>query len=407
MKINNKIAKKRKEDFPIFRHNLGLVYLDNAATSQRPASVINAVKDFSEKDNANVGRGVYSLAERAMKKYNQARIIVADFIKAEPEEIIFTRNATESLNLLAYTLPSILPRNKNEILITEMEHHSNLVPWQQLAKRNNMKLKFVKITKDFMLDMNDFNSKLSDKTAIVSVAQVSNVLGTINDVKLITKLAKQKGAITIIDAAQSIQHLNINVKELECDFLAFSGHKVLGPSGIGVLFGRKELLEKLPPFNFGGGMISKITKENSEWANPPEKFEAGTQNIAEAIGLAESLSYLKKISLENIKEWENYLLKYALKRLKEVPDIKIYNPGEEKSVSLVSFNLLGIHPHDIAGLLNEKRIAIRAGHCCAMPLMEILKAKGGVCRASFSFYNTLEDIDILVDALKEIQKKFA
>lgn len=406
MKIDNKIAKALKNDFPIFRNNLGLVYLDNAATSQKPASVLNAIKEFSERDNANVDRGVYSLAERAMKKYSQARKIIANFIKAEPEEIIFTRNTTESLNLLAYTIPSIIPKNKNEILITEMEHHSNLVPWQQLAKRQGFKLKFAKIKPDFTLDMENLRENLTDKTAIISVVHVSNVLGTINPVNEIVKLAKSKGAIVIIDAAQSIQHVDINVKEIGCDFLAFSGHKVLGPSGIGILFGKKELLEKLPPFNFGGGMISKVTKEDSKWANPPEKFEAGTQDVAGAIGLAEALNYLKKVGLEGIKEWENYLLKYAFRRLKEIPEIKIYNPGEDKSVSLVSFNLPGIHPHDVAGLLNEKKIAIRAGHCCAMPLMEILKASGGVCRASFSLYNTLEDIDLLVDILKEIQEKF-
>ena len=406
MKINNHLAKQIKNDFPIFRHNLGLVYLDNAATSQRPASVINAVKNFTERDNANIGRGVYSLAERAMKKYGDARKVVADFINVDANEIIFTKNTTESLNLLAYTLPAILPKNKNEIFLTEMEHHSNLVPWQQLAKRNGFKLKFIKIKPDFTLDIDDLKSKLTDKTAIAAVTHVSNVLGTINPINEIVKLAKSKGAITVIDAAQAIQHLKIDVKEFDCDFLAFSGHKVLGPNGIGVLFGRKELLEKLPPFNFGGGMIETVDFQNSTWTKIPEKFEAGTQNIAEAVGLAESLNYIKKIGLENIREWEHFLLKYALKRIKEVPGIKIYNPGAGSSVSIVSFNLPGIHPHDVAELLNEKKIAIRAGHCCAIPLMEILKTKGGVCRASFSLYNTLEDIDLLVDALKEIQKRF-
>jgi len=405
MKLNNNTVKELKKDFPIFGHNLGLVYLDNAATSQRPLSVINAVKNFSERDNANVGRGVYSLVERAMQKYNQARKVVANFIGAEPEEIVFTRNATESLNLLAYTISSITPKNKDEILITEMEHHSNLVPWQQLAKRQGFKLKFVKINQDFTLDINDLKEKLNDKTAIVSIAHVSNVLGTINPIKEIAKLAKSKEAITIIDAAQSIQHLPINVKELGCDFLVFSGHKVFGPNGIGILFGRKELLEKLPPFNFGGGMISKVTKENSAWANIPEKFEAGTQNIAEAIGLAESLNYLEKIRFDEISNWEKKLTNYALSRLSEIPGIKIYHP-KNNDIPIVSFNLPRIHPHDVAGLLDEKKIAIRAGHCCAMPLMEVLNSKGGVCRASFSIYNTLEDIDLLVDALKEVQEKF-
>ncbi|MDP3991900.1 MAG: cysteine desulfurase [Nanoarchaeota archaeon] len=406
MELNNQTAKILKNDFPIFRHNLGLVYLDNAATSQKPANVLNVMKDFTERDNANVGRGVYSLAERAMKKYDQARTVVANFLNALPSEIVFTKNTTESLNILSYTLPSILPKEKNEILLTAMEHHSNLVPWQQLSKRNNMKLIFVKVKADFTLDMDDVRNKLTDKTAILALTFVSNVLGTVNPVKEIVNLAKAKGAITIIDAAQAIQHLPVDVRELGCDFLAFSGHKVLGPNGIGVLYGKSELLEKMEPFNFGGGMIEAVGWQGSTWKETPEKFEAGTQNIAGTVGLAESLNYIKRIGFENMGKWEDYLLKYALKRLKEVPGINIYNPGADSSVSLVSFNVGSIHPHDVAELLNEKKIAIRAGHMCAMPLMEVLGVKGGVCRASFSFYNTLEDIDALVDSLKEIKEKF-
>ena len=407
MELNNNNAKSLKEDFPIFKRNPGLIYLDNAATSQKPISVINAFKEFTERDNANVGRGVYSLAERAMKKYSQARTVVANFINADSNEIVFTKNTTESLNLLSYSLQSILPKEKNEILLTEMEHHSNLVPWQQLAKRNNMKLVFAKVKENFTLDINDLKNKLTDKTAIFAFTYVSNVLGTVNPVKEIVSLAKAKGTITVIDAAQAIQHLPINVKELDCDFLAFSSHKSLGPNGIGILYGKKELLERIEPSSFGGGMIESVFLDSSTWRNPPEKFEAGTQNIAGAVGLAESLSYIKKIGLDNIEKWENYLLKYALSRLKEIPSIKLYNSNSDKSVSLISFNLPGIHPHDVAELLNEKKIAIRAGHMCAMPLMETLKAKGGVCRASFSFYNTLEDIDVLVDSLKEIQMRFS
>jgi len=406
MKLNNNTAKILKEDFPIFRHNLGLVYLDNAATSQKPKQVIQAINSFTERDNANVGRGVYSLAARAMKKYNQARKVVAEFINANPDEIIFTRNTTESINLLSYTLQSLITKRKDEILLTEMEHHSNLVPWQQMAKQFGMKLQFVKITKDFTLDMNDLATKLTDKTAIFAFTYASNVLGTINDVKLLTKLAKSKGAITVIDAAQAIQHLPIDVKELGCDFLAFSSHKMLGPNGVGILYGRKELFEKMQPFNTGGGMIESVSQENSTWQNASEKFEAGTQNIAGAIGLAAAIDYTNKIEINNIAEWENQLLKYALKRLKEVPNIKIYNFDADKSVSLVSFTVDSIHPHDVASLLDQKRIAIRAGHMCAIPLMSSLGVKGGVCRVSLAFYNTFEDVDALVDALKEIRERF-
>ena len=406
MKIDNKTAKKLKEDFPIFKHNLGLVYLDNAATSQKPLSVMKAVQNFTERDNANVGRGVYSLAERAMKKYSQAREIVANFIFAETEEIVFTKNVTESLNLLSYTLQSIIPKGKNEILLTEMEHHSNLVPWQQLAKRNNMKLVFVKVGSNFTLDIDDLKKKLNNKTAIFAFTYASNVLGTINPVKELVGLAKEKGAITVIDAAQAIQHIPINVKELGCDFLAFSSHKIMGPNGIGVLFGKKDLLEKIDPFNFGGGMIESVSLNSSTWQKAPEKFEAGTQNIEGAVGLAESISYIKKIGLEEITRWEEQLTKYTLNRLVEVENIRIYHP-KDKAVSVISFNLQGIHPHDVAQILSEKKIAIRAGHMCAMPLMSSLDVKGGVCRASFSFYNTFEDIDLLVDSLKEIKKRFA
>ena len=406
MKLSNKTAKILKRDFPIFKNNSGLVYLDNAATSQRPRQVIQALTNFYEKENANPGRSIHTLAEKAMKDYYNARKKIADFINAKSEEIIFTKNTTESINLLAYTISSILPKNKNEILITEMEHHSNLVPWQELAKRKNMKLKFVKIKDDFTLDLNNLKENLTEKTAIFAFTHVSNVLGTINDVKLLVELAKQKGAITIVDSAQSIQHLKINVSEIKCDFLAFSGHKMLGPTGIGILYGKKEILEKMHPFMFGGGMIKKVELSDSEFADLPEKFEAGTQNIAEAIALAEAIKYMEKIGLGNIREWENKLTSYALKKLKDIDGIRIYNPWENKSSSLVSFNLQGIHPHDVAELLNQEKIAIRAGHQCAMPLMSVIGAKGGVCRASFSFYNTFEDIDKLTDALKKISRKF-
>ncbi|MEK6842098.1 MAG: SufS family cysteine desulfurase [Nanoarchaeota archaeon] len=404
MKINNNIAKKLKKDFPIFKNSPGLVYLDNAATSQRPKQVIKAVIGFYEKENANPGRGIHTLAEKAMIRYNEARKIVSNFVGADSKEIVFTRNATESLNLLSYTLLSIIPKGKNEILLTEMEHHSNLVPWQQMAKRSGMVLKFVKIKEDFTLDLEDAKRKITEKTAVFAFTAVSNVLGTINPMKELTKIAKQKGALVIIDGAQAVSHIKVNVKDIGCDFFAFSSHKMLGPGGIGVLYGRKELLEKMRPFNFGGGMISKVTKENSEWAEVPHKFEAGTQHIADAVGLAEAIKYLEKIDMKNVSEWEKKLTEYAYSKLSTIEGVKIYS--FKNSSSIVSFTLEGVHGHDIAELLNRDKIAIRAGHQCAMPLMNVLGVKGGVCRISFSFYNTFEDVDKLIKSLKKVKEKF-
>jgi len=406
MKINNKIAKKLRKDFPIFKNNKGMIYLDNASTSQRPKQVIKAVTDFYEKDNANVGRGLNTLAEKAMADYDNARKTIASFINADTEEIIFTRNTTESLNLLSYTLSSIIPKKKDEIVLTEMEHHSNLVPWQQLAKRNKMKLKIIRIKEDFTLDMKDAKQKITNKTAILSFTHVSNVLGTINQIKELIKLGNKNKAITIVDAAQSISNIKIDVKKLDCDFLAFSSHKMLGPTGIGILYGKKEILEKMPPFNFGGGMIKRVEWENAEWADIPEKFEAGTQNIAGAIGLGEAIKYLEKIGFENIADWEKELTEYTLKKLKEIPGIKIYNPMANKSAGIISFSLGKIHPHDVSALLDEKGIVIRAGHCCAMPLMKKLGIPQGVSRISFSIFNTFEEIDNITEALKKIQKRF-
>ncbi len=406
MKINNKVVKKIKKDFPIFENNPGLIYLDNAATSQKPKQVIKSIIDFCEKDNANVGRGLYSLSERAMNKYNKARKIIAKFISANEKELLFTKNTTESINLLSYTIDSIIPKEKNEIVLTEIEHHSNLIPWQEMAKRLDFKLKFIKIKDDFTLDLKDAKEKITNKTAIVSLTHISNVTGTIIPIEKIIKIAKEKNALTIIDAAQSLPHTKLNVKKLDCDFLAFSGHKMLGPTGIGGLYGKKSVLNKLNPFLFGGGMISRVTLKNAEWAKIPKKFEAGTQNISEIIALAESIKYLEKIGLENISLWEKQLTKYALEKLKEIPGITIYNPGIEKSSGIISFNLKEIHPHDVAYLCDENKIAIRAGHCCVMPLMTKLGIPGGVCRASFYFYNTFEDVDKLIKSLKKIMGKF-
>tara|TARA_Y100000310_G_scaffold77162_1_gene73722 strand:- start:6810 stop:8024 length:1215 start_codon:yes stop_codon:yes gene_type:complete len=402
--INDKTAKKLKKDFPIFKNNKDLIFLDNASTTQKPKQVINAIKEFYKNSNANIHRGVYKLSQKATEKYENSKKTVAKFINSSPEEIIFTKSTTEGINSLAYTLPSIFPNGKNEIVLTEMEHHSNLIPWQQLAKRKKMKLKFIKVKNDFTLDMKDAKSKVTNKTAILSVVHVSNSLGTINPIKELIKIAKKKNTLTIIDAAQSVPHMKVDVKNLDCDFLVFSGHKMLGPLGIGVLYGKKHLLEKLQPFNFGGGMIKKVSLENAEWNSIPEKFEAGTQNIAGAVGLTEAIKYIKKIGIKNIEKREKELMKYSLKKLKKIKGIKIYN-SEKNTSGILSFNLKNIHPHDIASLLDDYEIAIRAGHHCTMPLMKKLGIFGTV-RIGFYFYNTKEDINKLIKSLNKINKKF-
>ncbi len=401
MKLNNKTAKQLKKDFPIFKNHKNLVYLDNAATTQKPKQVIEKIKDFYENSNANIHRGVYDLSETSTELYENARRIVAKFINANEKEIIFTKGTTDSINSLSRVVDSLISKEKNEIVLTEFEHHSNLIPWQQLAKRNNLKLKFIKINDEFELDLKDAKEKITDKTAIVSISQVSNALGSINPVEEIIKIAKQKKAIIVMDAAQSAPHIKLDVRKLNCDFLAFSGHKMLAPFGIGVLYGKKELLESLPPFEFGGGMIKKVSLEESEFANVPEKFEAGTPNVEGAVALAEAIKYLEKIGMNQIESWERELMKYALEKIK---DVEIY--GAKNSSGILSFNIKGIHPHDVASMLNDYKIAVRAGHHCNMPLMKKLGISGTV-RASFYFYNTFEDIDKLVDSIKKIKEKFS
>ncbi|MBW6442762.1 SufS family cysteine desulfurase [Patescibacteria group bacterium] len=414
MELNNKTIKRIKKDFPIFKNNKRLVYLDNAATSQKPKQVINTLKNFYEKDYANIHRGIYRLSEKATELYMKSKEIVAEFIGSDPEEIIYTKNTTESLNLLSYSLPFIISESKgeikskskrkskkNEIVLTELEHHSNLIPWQQLAKRNNMKIKFIEIKpENYELDFDDALKKITNKTAIVAINHVSNSFGLINPIKEIIKFAKSKKAITIVDAAQSMPHMKVNVKDLNCDFLAFSGHKMLGPTGIGVLYGKKELLKKLPPFLFGGGMINDVELKKSSWAEIPFKFEAGTPDISSAIGLGRAIRYIQSIGIENIESWEKKLTAYALNKLKEIPGIKVYNSSKNIS-GILSFNFEKIPPHDVASLLDFYGIAIRAGYHCNIPLMKKLNIPG-TCRISFYFYNSFEDIDYLVKILKKI-----
>ena len=389
---------ENRNDFPIL-HNI--IYLDNSSTTQKPRKVIEAIKKYYEEENANVHRGVYRLSLQATMAYEKAHEIVAKFIHARFEEIIFTKGTTESLNLLAYSLGKKLQAG-DEIVLTEMEHHANLVPWQQIAKEKKAILKFIPITPDYRLNMQKAQELITLKTKIVSVTHISNVLGTINPVQKLAELAHQVGAVMIVDAAQSVPHLPINVKELDCDFLAFSGHKMCGPTGIGVLYGKKELLETMDPFLYGGDMIKEVTFEKSTWNDVPWKFEAGTPNIAGAVGLAAAIGYLLNLGMENIHQYEQELTAYALPKLSALTGITLLGPTTtEERGALFSFTVEGIHPHDVSELLDKATICVRGGHHCAMPLHTNLNLNSSV-RASLYFYNTTEDIDALVDALAAI-----
>ncbi len=397
-----------RKDFSILNKKINgkqLIYLDNAATSLTPEPVIGAMNEYYGDYNANVHRSIHYIGEKATKEYEDAHKKVADFINADFEEIIFTRGTTESLNALAYSLTNDL-KEGDEIVLSEMEHHSNLVPWQQLAKNKKVKVRYIRINKDFELDMNHAKELINKKTKIISVTHVSNVLGTINPVKDIGRLAKDVGAIFIIDSAQGIPHLKVDVKDIDCDFLCFSGHKMLGPTGIGVLYGKKKMLEKLNPFLFGGEMIKEVNFEDSKWNDLPWKFEAGTPNIAGGIGLGAAVDYLKKIGMENIRAYEENLVNYAFRRLNEA-GLKIYcakNPNKMSSV--LTFKVDGMHAHDVAALLDRNGIAIRAGHMCAMPLVNKVLNEPALCRVSLCFYNTIEEIDSLIDGIKKAREVF-
>jgi cysteine desulfurase/selenocysteine lyase len=392
-------------NFPILKQKINkkrLVYLDNAATTQKPSEVINAVKEFYEKDNANVHRGLHELSLRSSMQYEDAHKIVANFINASEEEIVFTSGTTDSINMLAYSLEPQLKSN-DEIVITEMEHHSNFVPWQQLAKRKKLRLKIIPIKEDLSLDMEAAKKLITKKTKILSVIHISNVLGTINPINELSRLAKKNNSLFIVDAAQSISHMKIDVKKINCDFLVFSGHKMFAPTGIGILYGKKELFEKLKPSKFGGGMIKEVSKESSTWNDLPYKFEAGTPNISGAIGLAKAIEFINNIGIENLEKHNQELTKYALQKLKSIKDLRIYQPKLQGPI--ISFTLDNIHPHDVSEILNTEGIATRAGNHCAMPLMNKLKIQG-TNRISFQIYNTKEDIDRLIEALKKAQEVF-
>lgn len=404
-------TEKIKQDFPIFNQKINdetLVYLDNAATSQIPKFVEEKVRDFNEKERANVHRGVHTLGLRATNQYESSRQKVANFIGANnAKEVIFTSGCTDSLNLVAASFGEQNIQAGDEILVSIMEHHSNLLPWQQLAKRKQAKLNFIEINSDGLLDIENLKSKISSKTRIVALTHVSNVLGTINPIKELTDLAHEKGAIVVVDGAQAVGHFPIDVAQLNVDFYAFSGHKMFAPTGIGVLYGKKDLLDKMPPYRLGGEMIANVTREGATWAEVPYKFEAGTPNIAGAIGLGAAIDYLQSLDFELIQKHEQELTSYALEKLKNVLGLTIYGPQKGNGrIGVISFNLKNIHPHDLATALDLNGIEVRAGHHCAQPLMASLDTESTV-RASLSIYNTKDDIDKLVSSLHEAKEFFS
>ncbi|MCT7705175.1 aminotransferase class V-fold PLP-dependent enzyme [Lactobacillus gasseri] len=404
-------VKKIKTDFPILKQKVNgeqLVYLDSAATSQMPVSVEEKIKNFTEINRANVHRGVHTLGLRATNLYEESRQKVADFIGASSaEEVIFTSGCTDSLNLVAASFGEQNIQAGDEIVVSIMEHHSNLLPWQQLAKKKKAQLNFIEISKDGRLDLNDLKNKISSKTKLVALTHVSNVLGTINPIKEAIALAHEKDAVVLVDGAQAVGHFPVNVTNLGADFYAFSGHKMFAPTGIGILYGKKELLDKMPPYRFGGEMIANVTREGATWAETPQKFEAGTPNISAAIGLAAAIDYLNSIDLKLIQKHETELTAYALEKLSNISDSTIYGPKESyERTGVISFNLKNIHPHDLATALDLNGIEVRAGHHCAQPLMESLQTESTV-RASLSIYNSKDDIDKLVSSLQEAKEFFS
>ena len=398
--MSNFDINKIRSDFPIFSDK-SLVYLDSAATTQKPQQVIDAVSYFYSNYNANVHRGIYELSMKATEAYEFARQNIAKFINAPDwRSIVFTGGTTESINLVAYSWARKNLQKGDEILITEMEHHSNIVPWQLVAKEIGIILKYIPVNIDGTLDLANLDELITNKTKLVSVIHQSNVFGTINPIKKIINRAKQVGAITVIDAAQSIPHGHVDVQDLDCDFLAFSGHKMLGPTGIGVLYGKTGLLDSMPPFMGGGDMINSVTMTESTWNDIPYKFEAGTPNIAQAIGLGAAIDYINEIGLTNINNYVKHLLKNALEKLQTIDGLTIYGHQVGESSSVISFNLESVHPHDLAQFLDQDGIAVRAGHHCAQPIMDKLGVSSTI-RASFYLYNTEEEIDKLCASLKK------
>jgi cysteine desulfurase/selenocysteine lyase len=399
---------KIREDFPVLKQTVyghPLVYLDNAATAQKPQAVIDALVHFYSADNANVHRGVHLLSERSTKAYEDARLTVQRFLHAaDARQIVFTRGTTESINLVAQTWGRANVRAGDEILISALEHHSNIVPWQMLADAKGARLRVAPINDAGEVLIEDFERLLGPRTRIVALAHVSNALGTINPVRRMIQAAHAAGAVVLIDGAQAAPHLSIDVGELDCDFYAFSGHKLFGPTGIGVLYGRQSLLEAMPPWQGGGDMIRSVAFHKTVFNDPPYKFEAGTPHIAGAIGLAAAIDYVGAIGLENIAAYEHELLEYGTARLSETPGLRLIGTARHKA-AVLSFTLEGVHPHDVATILDRRGIAIRAGHHCAQPVMERFGVSA-TSRASLAFYNTRDEIDALIQGLEAVREVF-
>jgi len=397
-----------RHDFPILEREVNgkpLVYLDNAATSQNPRQVIQTLTDYYERHNANVHRGVHRLAEEATVAYEDSRERVARFLGApDSRGLIFTRGTTESINLVAHAWGRKNLREGDEVVLTEAEHHSNLVPWQLAARETGARLRFMPILDDGTLDMEEAERLIGPRTKLVSVIHASNVLGTINPVERLAELGRRAGALMLVDGAQSGPHLPVDIKALGCDFFACSGHKMLGPTGVGVLWGKPELLEQMDPFLGGGEMIREVHLDHSTWNDLPYKFEAGTMNIAQAIGLGAAVDYLDELGMENIREHEKQLGAYAYRRLSKIENLVLYGPDEDRT-GLVSFSLPDVHPHDLSQLMDEEGIAIRSGHHCCQPLMRRLGV-AATARASFYLYNTEEEVDALVEALVRAREFF-
>lgn len=398
------------KDFPILEQQVNgkrLAYLDSTATSQKPKQVIDALSDYYERYNSNVHRGVHTLGSLATDGYEGARETVRRFIHAKYfEEIIFTRGTTAAINMIAHSYGDANVGEGDEIVVTQMEHHANLVPWQQLAKRQGATLKFIPMAEDGTITLEAVRETVSERTKIVAIAHVSNVLGTINDIKAIAEIAHEHGAIISVDGAQSVPHMKVDVQDLNVDFYSFSGHKMLGPTGTGVLYGKREHLNQMEPTEFGGDMIDFVDLYDSTWTDLPTKFEAGTPLIAQAIGLQAAIEYIESIGFDAIHEHEQALTTYAYEQMSQIEGIDIYGPSKDKRAGIITFNLKDVHPHDVATALDTEGVAVRAGHHCAQPLMKWLNVSS-TARASFYIYNTKEDIDQLVEGLKQTKEFFS